>query len=69
MLDDSDLDDATWALWLAPGWVWVLVALFFVVVVAYAVQVNKEDCAALHCRSGQSPKLLAHECLCVEHAE
>lgn len=69
--DHSDADD--WilvSLLSAPAtWVGLLVVILIGVAVYSCAHANERECAKLHCASGQQPKLLQHECLCVERAQ
>jgi hypothetical protein len=62
MLDDDDLD---FALLASPAsWLGVII----IVIVAVLVFQNRKECSQMHCEHG-TPKLAAHECLCVEVAK
>lgn len=70
MLDDSDIDSAWWVFILSGGgWAWTIFVLIVVAVLYGVVGSNKDDCSRLHCSPGKSPRLMAHECLCVERAQ
>jgi hypothetical protein len=68
MMDD---DDVEWVaiLWPTGGWLISIIGLIVLVVMLVVVSGNKDDCARLQCSSGKTPKLMQHECLCVELAK
>lgn len=73
MLDDddaSDVSDVACEAFIESGSGWVLlVAIAILLAVVLIVRGNRVDCAAKVCGSGMGPKLVSHECKCVEHAE
>lgn len=67
MMDDSDSDTFWIAAMFTKGPIgWIFLALF--IVVLFVVASNKEDCAKKSCPNGMTPKLMSHECLCVQRA-
>jgi hypothetical protein len=70
MLDDDDVSDAVIVgLSGNPGCLGIILVAVIVLVMMWIVGGNKEECAELHCSGGKTPKLMAHECLCVERAQ
>lgn len=67
MIDNDDVSD--WILFInpttLPGFVvWVV----GIVVLWFCLLDNEADCSRLQCHNGATPQIMAHECLCVEHA-
>jgi len=67
VIDDSDGDFALLASIGTPGGCGVLLLALAIVFYVIASN-NKSDCAQKHCDVG-TPKLMAHECLCVSGAK
>lgn len=69
MLDDSDLDDVVlFGLLSNGGSGWGLFWLALLIVFAVAVCNNHDECGRMRCSDGRTPKLMSHQCLCVEPA-
>lgn len=69
MIDDDDVDFASFA-WPAGGLFISLLGLVVIILLWYTADKNKTECAAMKCKMmSASPKLIKHECLCVEKAE
>jgi hypothetical protein len=67
MLDDDDVEFVALA-WSGGGWVIGVLGIIVLVIMMVIVSGNKDDCAKLSCPHG-SPKLMEHECLCVDKAQ
>lgn len=67
MIDDSDTDFALLASMGSSG-IGGLILLALAIVFAVIAYQNKGECAQKHCDVG-TPKLMAHECLCVTGAK
>lgn len=66
MIDGDDVDDAIMLSLFTPGWMgaaFVVLALVF----WFVASRNADECAQKACSLGK-PKLVEHECLCVERA-
>lgn len=68
MMDDSDTDFAALATLSSGSGCGLIVGIVIVIIVAVIVSQNKDECAQKHCDVG-TPKLMAHECLCVSGAK
>jgi hypothetical protein len=70
MIDDDDASDAFMVAALSPGGFGAfLVFLAIAIVFAVYASNNRAECSTRACPSGQSPKLMNHECLCVTRAQ
>jgi len=68
VFDHEDVDDATTLALFSTGIVFV-VAVLFVIFIAYRAHKNQEMCEKKMCSVGLSSKLMNNECLCVERAK
>lgn len=68
MIDESDVEDAGLFAALSPGLGGALLFIALALVLAYFASSNAEECGERKCERGR-PKLMNHECLCVERAE
>lgn len=59
-----DYSDGDLALWGVGGFFGIILAIIFYVIAAS----NDTDCSKKHCDHGV-PRLMAHDCLCVEPAK
>lgn len=63
MIDDSDGNDALLAAAVSGGWPAFVLIIIAVILFALSAD-NKADCAKKTCPTGQTPRLMDHECLC-----
>ena len=69
MLDDSDFDFALLVGATSDsGPIGCLVWLVIIAIIGFIVIGNHDECEKMKCPDGQTPSLLAHECLCVTKA-
>jgi len=66
MIDNEDSDDVMLLGLFTPGWMGAALVVLALVFWLVASQ-NADECASKACPSGK-PKLMEHECLCVEQA-
>ena len=69
-IDDSDVSLAIWTSGGGGGGCFgIILSVAFILVIAYFAQQNNDDCAKRSCPEGQSPKIISHDCICVNKAK
>lgn len=70
-IDDSDVSLALWSGGGGGGGgcFGVILSVIFVLVLVYFAHQNEEDCSKRSCPEGQSPKIVSHDCICVNKAK
>lgn len=68
MIDHDDVDDVGLVAMLSSGSLFVA-AVILMLILAYVVAKNEDECAAKTCPVGMSSKLADNDCLCVMKAK
>ena len=64
MIDDDDVA-LTAIAWPSGGCLWTVLGVVVVIILAVVALENEGECARRTCPNGATPRVMAHECVCV----